>query len=184
MRGRRVTNVMGGANVSSAQVHPWQHHLHLRHSTCGEDGLCAGHERPADDSRKEGHAAASIEPYEIRKSHSQFQLVSFLHLELQITLHLKPYSISFVVDPTYHHSRMLLVCCFALTNKINITCDLTQYFYYCCLSSSCKFYLHVSRHADREAEPKNYDVTKSDIDERDLLRATYNRIGNITDGVS
>lgn len=41
-----------------------------------------------------------------------------------------------------------------------------------------------SRHADREAEPKNYDVTKSDIGERDLLRATYNRIGNITDGVS
>ena len=42
----------------------------------------------------------------------------------------------------------------------------------------------INRHADREAEPKNYDVTKSDIDERDLLRATYNRIGNITDGVS
>ena len=41
-----------------------------------------------------------------------------------------------------------------------------------------------NRHADREAEPKNYDITKSDIDERDLLRATYNRIGNITDGVS
>lgn len=41
-----------------------------------------------------------------------------------------------------------------------------------------------NRHADREAEPKNYDVTKSDIDERDLLRATYNRIGNITDGVT
>lgn len=44
--------------------------------------------------------------------------------------------------------------------------------------------LLFNRHADREAEPKNYDVTKSDIDERDLLRATYNRIGNITDGVS
>ena len=42
----------------------------------------------------------------------------------------------------------------------------------------------MNRHADREAEPKNYDVTKSDIDERDLLRATYNRIGNITDGVN
>ena len=42
----------------------------------------------------------------------------------------------------------------------------------------------LNRHADREAEPKNYDVTKSDIDERDLLRATYDRIGNITDGVS
>ena len=41
-----------------------------------------------------------------------------------------------------------------------------------------------TRHADREAEPKNYDVTKSDIDDRDLLRATYDRIGNITDGVS
>ena len=37
------------------------------------------------------------------------------------------------------------------------------------------------RHADREAEPKNYDVCKSD--ERNLLRATYDRIGNITDGV-
>ena len=40
------------------------------------------------------------------------------------------------------------------------------------------------RHADRESEPKDYDFTDSDIDERDLLRATYDRIGNTTDGVS
>lgn len=55
------------------------------------------------------------------------------------------------------------------------TCNIIIYY-------ECAFTLY--RHADREAEPKNYDVTKSDIDERDLLRATYDRIGNITDGVS
>ena len=41
-----------------------------------------------------------------------------------------------------------------------------------------------ARHAAREAEPKDYDVSTSSDGDRDLLRATYNRIGNITDGVS
>ena len=39
----------------------------------------------------------------------------------------------------------------------------------------------MHRHADREAEPKNYDICKKE--ETDLLRATYNRIGDVTDGV-
>lgn len=43
------------------------------------------------------------------------------------------------------------------------------------------FFFLSCRHADREAEPKDYDVCNSD--ERNLLKATYNRIGNITDGV-
>ena len=42
---------------------------------------------------------------------------------------------------------------------------LVQYKLYKCSS------FVLNRHADREAEPKNYNVTKSDIDERDLLRA-------------
>ena len=41
---------------------------------------------------------------------------------------------------------------------------------------------HTHRHADREAEPKDYDVCAPGVD-RDLLRATYMRIGNV-DGVS
>ena len=41
---------------------------------------------------------------------------------------------------------------------------------------------HTHRHADREAEPKDYDVCAPGV-ERNLLRATYMRIGNI-DGVS
>ena len=51
------------------------------------------------------------------------------------------------------------------------------------LLSAVRVHVHC-RHADREAEPKDYDVTRSDIDDRDLLRTTYGRIGNITDGVS
>ena len=41
---------------------------------------------------------------------------------------------------------------------------------------------HTHRHADREAEPKDYDVCAPGV-ERNLLKATYTRIGNI-DGVS
>ncbi len=39
----------------------------------------------------------------------------------------------------------------------------------------------VYRHADRESEPKDYDICNSE--ERNLLTCTYNRIGNDTDGV-
>jgi hypothetical protein len=35
----------------------------------------------------------------------------------------------------------------------------------------------------REAEPKDYDIIAKDTN-WDLLRATYNRIGNVTSGVS
>ena len=35
------------------------------------------------------------------------------------------------------------------------------------------------RHADREAEPKDYDVCNPD-GKRDLLKATYTRIGNFS----
>ena len=38
------------------------------------------------------------------------------------------------------------------------------------------------RHQAREAEPKDYDLNKAPY--RDLCNATYNRIGNVTDGVS
>lgn len=41
---------------------------------------------------------------------------------------------------------------------------------------------YPSRHADREAEPMDYDISKDHAD-RNLLRATYNRIGAGTDGV-
>lgn len=40
-----------------------------------------------------------------------------------------------------------------------------------------------SRHADREAEPKDYDVCDPTV-KRDLLRATYKRIGDAVDDVS
>ena len=37
-------------------------------------------------------------------------------------------------------------------------------------------------HQAREQEPKDYDISKGD--RRELKRSTYNRIGNVTDGVS
>ena len=40
---------------------------------------------------------------------------------------------------------------------------------------------HLSRHQARESEPKDYDLSKHD--ERDLCKATYDRIGDVTDGV-
>lgn len=38
------------------------------------------------------------------------------------------------------------------------------------------------RNQAREAEPKDYDINKAPM--RDLGKATYHRIGNVTDGVS
>ncbi len=38
----------------------------------------------------------------------------------------------------------------------------------------------ICRHQAREAEPKDYDISKHP--QRDLCKATYNRIGNVTDG--
>ena len=38
-------------------------------------------------------------------------------------------------------------------------------------------YTHCCRHAAREAEPKDYDVTDTN-GKRNLLRATYSRIGS------
>ena len=37
------------------------------------------------------------------------------------------------------------------------------------------------RHQAREAEPKDYNLNRNDT--RDLSKATYSRIGNVTDGV-
>lgn len=42
--------------------------------------------------------------------------------------------------------------------------------------------LNSNWHSDREAEPKDYDVSAPPDGKRNLLKATYNRIGNITDG--
>ena len=50
-----------------------------------------------------------------------------------------------------------------------------MYFNYYCLMS-------IYRHQAREAEPKEYDINRAP--ERDLCKATYERIGNVTDGVS
>ena len=40
--------------------------------------------------------------------------------------------------------------------------------------------LKCFRHQAREAEPKNYDISNNAV--RDLCKATYKRIGNVTDG--
>lgn len=37
------------------------------------------------------------------------------------------------------------------------------------------------RHQAREAEPKEYNLNRND--ERDLSKASYKRLGNVTDGV-
>jgi hypothetical protein len=37
---------------------------------------------------------------------------------------------------------------------------------------------HASRDAARETNPKEYDISKSTDKDRNLLRATYKRIGN------
>ena len=50
------------------------------------------------------------------------------------------------------------------------------------LRSKHKTYFIFFRHQAREAEPKEYDINRSH--ERDLCKATYKRIGNVTDGVS
>ncbi|XP_072045951.1 cilia- and flagella-associated protein 95-like [Amphiura filiformis] len=42
--------------------------------------------------------------------------------------------------------------------------------------------LNSNWHQAREAEPKEYDINGERIDQRNLHRATYNRIGNVTDG--
>ena len=44
------------------------------------------------------------------------------------------------------------------------------------------FLLSSIRHQAREAEPKDYDLNKDEY--RDLCKATYERIGDVTDGVS
>ena len=61
------------------------------------------------------------------------------------------------------------------------------FFHFSAENLNCQTYLtishtHTHRHADREAEPKDYDVCAPGV-ERNLLKATYTRIGNI-DGVS
>ena len=40
------------------------------------------------------------------------------------------------------------------------------------------------RHQAREAEPKDYDMKEHDPEKRHLHLSTYNRVGNVTDGVS
>lgn len=48
----------------------------------------------------------------------------------------------------------------------------------CCITECCS-----TRHAAREAEPKDYDIGAASDKERNLLKATYNRIGNMTDAL-
>ena len=48
----------------------------------------------------------------------------------------------------------------------------------CIHACTCIF---VLRHQAREAEPKDYDINRNE--ERDLGKATYKRIGNVTQGV-
>ena len=43
--------------------------------------------------------------------------------------------------------------------------------------------LHFKRHVDRDAEPKDYDISNNGNTKRDLQRSTYQRIGNLHDGV-
>ena len=56
------------------------------------------------------------------------------------------------------------------------------------VSGTAKYFLRqfdsilFHRHQAREAEPKDYDISRGN--ERNLCKATYDRIGNITDGVS
>ena len=41
------------------------------------------------------------------------------------------------------------------------------------------FSCSTHRHAAREAEPKDYDVSTATTGNRDLLKATYSRIGSV-----
>ena len=43
-----------------------------------------------------------------------------------------------------------------------------------------KMHLFLCRHQAREAEPRDYDMNRNE--QRDLCTATYERIGNVTDG--
>lgn len=43
-------------------------------------------------------------------------------------------------------------------------------------------FFYDCRHQAREAEPKDYDINRSDT--RNLCNASYKRIGDFTDGVS
>ena len=50
------------------------------------------------------------------------------------------------------------------------------------MSRYTRRHVDVCRHEAREAEPKDTNINKAR--RRDMFRSTYNRIGNVTDGVT